>query len=595
MQKYSVNQYQVGNILGWVQSGDIAIPEIQRPFVWNSTKVRDLMDSLYKGYPIGYIIAWKNPDVRTKDGELSAGRRVLIDGQQRITSLQAAILGKKVINKEYKEVRIIISFNPLTEEFATLTPAIKKDVTWVADISEMMSREAGLLKSVGDYLEKNPDADREKIETSFTKLVEVKNKPVGFIELEAGLDIETVTEIFIRINSKGVVLSQADFAMSKIASYGEFGVNLRKLIDYFCHLAQEPHFYKHIAENDTEFARTGYLEKISWLKDDNDGLYDPSYSDVIRVAFMKEFQRGKLPDLVSLLSGRNFETRSFEELIADESFKKLEAGILRFVNEYDFKQFVMLIKATGFSNNSLITSQGALNFAYMLYLLLRDQKFDSTKLGKVVQKWFVASILTSRYASSAETRMDEDIRNIGRHGVEKVLEDIEASELSSVYWTTTLPQELVKSGVTNPQINIFFAAQVKKKDRGFLSSDILVESMIQHRGDIHHLFPYDYLKKAGYERSESNQIGNFVYAETGINIKIGNKAPKDYFREVLEQVGGGKAKYGSITTKENLDKNLRENCIPESIFEMTHENFEEFLSERRKLMAKKIETYYKSL
>lgn len=110
MQKYSVNQYLVSNLLNWVQSKEIAIPEIQRPFVWNSTNVRDLMDSLYRGYPIGYIIAWKNPDVRLKDGSISNGKKILIDGQQRITALRAAILGESIINKDYKEEKYTYRF-----------------------------------------------------------------------------------------------------------------------------------------------------------------------------------------------------------------------------------------------------------------------------------------------------------------------------------------------------------------------------------------------------------------------------------------------------------------------------------------------------
>jgi len=258
MQKYTVNQYFVSNILNWVQEKEIAIPEIQRPFVWDSTKVRDLMDSLYRGYPIGYIIAWKNPDVRLKDGTISNGKKVLIDGQQRITALRAAILGEKIITKDYKEERIYIAFHPVTEVFETLTPAIQKDKAWIQDISKLMNKEGGLFDDVNAYCDKNPDVDRHLIEKNIEKLLQVKNKQVGFIELEHSLDIETVTEIFIRINSKGVVLSQADFAMSKIASYDtedNFGVNLRKCIDYFCHLSREPQFYKHISENDEEFKK----------------------------------------------------------------------------------------------------------------------------------------------------------------------------------------------------------------------------------------------------------------------------------------------------------------------------------------------------
>lgn len=214
MQKYAVNQYAVSNILNWVESGEIAIPEIQRPFVWDSIKVRDLLDSLYRGYPIGYVIVWRNPNVRLKDGTLSEGKKVLIDGQQRITALRAAVLGEKVIDIEYKEVRINIAFNPVTEEFATLTPAIKKDVAWIPDVSAFLNKEGGKIAFINSYCEKNQIDDKEKIEINIDRLSQIRNRAIGFIELDHDLDIETVTEIFIRINSKGVVLSQADFAIT---------------------------------------------------------------------------------------------------------------------------------------------------------------------------------------------------------------------------------------------------------------------------------------------------------------------------------------------------------------------------------------------
>ena len=123
MQKYSVNQHLIETVLAWVNSGEIAIPEIQRPFVWDSSKVRDLMDSLYQGYPIGYVIAWRNPNVRLKDGSLSEGKKILIDGQQRVTALTAAILGQYVINKTYQRIKIKIAFNPISEKFEVQNPA----------------------------------------------------------------------------------------------------------------------------------------------------------------------------------------------------------------------------------------------------------------------------------------------------------------------------------------------------------------------------------------------------------------------------------------------------------------------------------------
>ena len=99
-EKYSIEQKTVENILGFVRNGEIAIPEIQRPFVWSGAQVRDLIDSLYRGYPAGYIIVWQNPDVKLKDGTLSLGKKILIDGQQRVTAIMTAIDGRSVLRDD---------------------------------------------------------------------------------------------------------------------------------------------------------------------------------------------------------------------------------------------------------------------------------------------------------------------------------------------------------------------------------------------------------------------------------------------------------------------------------------------------------------
>jgi uncharacterized protein with ParB-like and HNH nuclease domain len=156
-QKYSVNQYLIETVLAWVKSGEIAIPEIQRPFVWDASKVRDLMDSLYQGYPIGYIITWKNPNIRLKDGTKSEGKKILIDGQQRVTALTAAILGEYVINNEYKKVRIKISFHPIEQRFEVFNTAIEKDNKWIPDISQIFSQDINIIKFINQYCRNNPD------------------------------------------------------------------------------------------------------------------------------------------------------------------------------------------------------------------------------------------------------------------------------------------------------------------------------------------------------------------------------------------------------------------------------------------------------
>ena len=297
-QKYSVNQHLIETLLVWVNSKEIAIPEIQRPFVWDAAQVRDLLDSLYQGFPVGYIIVWKNPDVRLKDGSVSSGKKVLIDGQQRITALSAALLGQKVVNKEYRQIKIRIAFNPNEQRFEVSNPAIQKDKSWIPDIAPLMKGEISLLKLIHQYTNENSLIDEDRLERIITRLTGITKKQIGVIELDAELDIEAVTEIFIRINREGVPLGPADFAMSKIAANETYGGSrLRKAIDYFCHLAVAPEFYDHIEGNDREFAGSDYFKTMRWLRNENDDLYDPSYSDMLRVAFTSQFSRGKLADL----------------------------------------------------------------------------------------------------------------------------------------------------------------------------------------------------------------------------------------------------------------------------------------------------------
>tara|TARA_R100001369_G_scaffold14782_2_gene29502 strand:- start:2852 stop:4648 length:1797 start_codon:yes stop_codon:yes gene_type:complete len=595
-QKYSVNQHPIETLLSWVKSGEIAIPEIQRPFVWKRSKVRDLMDSLYKGYPIGYIISWRNHDVKLKDGSKSEGKKILIDGQQRITALRAAILDEYIVDKNYRRRKIKIAFNPQLEKFEVQSAAIRKDKAWIRSINMVFDGSVDQFDLLSNYLEQNPNCNREKVKQSITSLVKMPLRQIGLIDLAPDLDIEVVTEIFIRINSQGVVLSQADFAMSKIASNELFeGQNLRKAIDYFCHLAVAPEYFDRIKDNDLEFAKTDYFQAMTWLRNENDDLYDPSYTDMLRVSFGTEFKRAKLEDLVSLLSGRNFETRSYEQRIAEESFSKLKSGILKFMNETSFKRFVMIIKSAGFKKPWMIRSQNALNFAYLLYLSLRSKNYNPALIESYVQRWFVMSVLTGRSSGSFESQFDFDIKQIEKRDFGEYLQKVESAELGEGFWEFTLPQQMDTSVTSSPIWCVYLAAQVKFGDKGFLSKSVKVENMIDHRGDIHHIFPKDYLKKNGLTRGMYNQIANYTYMQSEINIKVGNKSPREYFSILEQQVKEGELIFGGINTTEELDANLNENCIPLFIKNSSIEDYTKFLTERRALMTEKIKKYYKSL
>src|SRR5438093_2830720 len=150
-QRYTVNQQPIETLLARIKSNDIAIPEIQRPFVWDATKVRNLLDSLFQGFPVGFLIAWRNPDVRLKDGTTASGKRILIDGQQRVTALMASLLGREVVNRDYREGRIRIAFHPGRKQFEVSNPAIAKDAAWLPDIAVTFDPRTSLFDLVSDY------------------------------------------------------------------------------------------------------------------------------------------------------------------------------------------------------------------------------------------------------------------------------------------------------------------------------------------------------------------------------------------------------------------------------------------------------------
>lgn len=602
-QNYEIEKHTVDTVLSWIKTKEVVIPEIQRPFVWKATQVRDLIDSLYRGFPVGYLIVSRSHEMRLKDGTMSKGQRILIDGQQRVTALMAAILGRSVLNNEYQEKNIRIAYNPFADEsdviFEVQDQSHLKSKKWIEDISIFFDDDFDDYEFIETYCRNNPDMDFRTLNKKIKRIVDIKTKDLGIIEISAELDIDTVTDIFIRINSKGAVLSQADFAMSKIAADEKFGGNLlRKAIDYFCHIAIDPSFYDTLAKNDPQFCSSELGREMAWLRHDTDSIYDPSYDDMLRVSFLHMFSRGKLKDLVSLLSGRDFETRDYKEEIAEDSFNKLTEGIKHFMHQYYFEQFVLAVKSAGFISNKLISSQNVLDFAYVVFLKLAlSGEVSKTEIKRYTAKWLVMSILTSRYSSSPESRMDLDIRNINDKGVVKCLEEIEQAELSDAFWEFGLPQKLDTPNSASPALSTYFAAQIVGGDKGLFSATSTVRDLYG-ASDVHHIFPKAYLQKTGVlnNRTIYNQVANYVFLDTPINIVIGEKAPNVYFKDAFESTRNTNTVFGYPMTEEGLKENLLENCIPIEIEEWTYEDYQQkFLVERRKMMAEKIKNYYKKL
>ena len=606
-EKFTNTSLTIKALLGLIEAKDIAIPEIQRPFVWKKSQVRDLIDSLFKGFPTGYIILWKNPNVKLKDGTVSSGKKVIIDGQQRITALMASVAGLKVFNSDFKEEPVKIAFNPFAaleylngdpeaEIFAVQTPAHTKSKHWIPDISEIFSPKFSSWTFIPQYVESNPQMDGNDLQKVLNMLRGIETTQIGVIELSEKLDIDVVTDIFIRINSKGTPLSQGDFVMSKMAADEKHNGNtLRKIIDYFSHLSAVPTFFETIKNNDISFVNTPYLQKLAWLADDKETVYDPGCDDVIRVAFMHKLKRAKLANLVQLLTGRDFETREFKEEIVEETFNKMFEGVENVISQHNFTQFMLAIKSAGFISSKLVNSNMALDFAYTIHLLLKESDVPVAERKRIVQKWYVLSVLTGRYSSSPESAFARDIRQISEIGVIAMLKSIEDAILSENFWNVAVPQNLAMTSTNNPTYLVYLAAQVYFNDISLLSQNITVRELILLGGDVHHVFPKKYLIDNHFSKNQYNQDANYAYLDRPVNESIGKKSPQQYFNEALNQCITKEAICGSIIDRDQLFANLKMNCIPSDIFDMDFSKYDPFLEERRKLMASKIRKYYASL
>lgn len=586
VKNYHVDNVTIEEILGWIKQGKIGLPEMQRPFVWSTAKVRDLIDSLYNGYPIGYIVTWQNPAVRLKNDSSSNNKEIIIDGQQRLTALKAALSGEKVVSQQYITKRIKISFKPSTGEFNTLNSAIEKDPLWINDISDIFKSDFNSYSYVTDNAKKLGMAP-EDLGATLQKLLAIRQSEIGDIKLGYNLSIGAVTDIFNRINSKGVSLSSADLAMSRLsADTVHGGNNLRKQIEYFVQLLNDPNLLENIVKFDSDFANTKEFGQIKWIASEVNPIYKPRYADILHLILATSFKRGKLSDMVSLISGRDFEARNYSEEGMKANYEKMQAGATLVFNKSNFQRYLMILRDMGMRNSGKLglVGHGVFNFGYILFLYLhRITNLSQEKIASYLKRWIIMSALTGRYSGSSETITESDLKMISRDANPiNVLDEILDREMNDSFWNGTLPNMLRVQSTQASSWRIFQMSQIYGKDTAWLAKDTSTETVMLEEGNIHHIFPQAYLRKNGFSKGDINQIANYVWVTQPKNLEISDKAPKDYLSDenIIEFMS---------------ETNNRENAIPEEIVEYDFHNYSDFLNQRRHLMAKKMREFYENM
>ena len=572
--------YDLNALIKFIELGDIGLPDIQRPFVWKNAKVRDLFDSMYKGYPVGYLLLWQNgltadersigTDIKQKPPKL-----VIVDGQQRLTSLYAVFKGISVFRENYESEKICIAFNPLEEKFEVADAAIQRDVAYIPDISKLWNKDSDIFEFVDEYLLKlgtSRDYSKEeekKIKKSVTKLYSLSSFPFTTLELSANISEENVSDVFIRINSKGTPLNQSDFILTLMSVFWEDG---RKELESFCRASR-----KQLKNKPSPF--NYYIE--------------PDPAQLLRVIVGVAFKRARLHYVYLILRGKDLETEKFSNELRTEQFDILKKAQERVLNLQYWHDFMNCVRQAGFRSGKTISSQNNLLFSYILYLIGRTEyQIDEFRLRNVITRWFFMSSLTGRFTGSPESAMEFDLarfRNL--EDGDKYLEILEHEcdiTLTNDFWNLSLPNDLATSSSRSPSLFAYYAALVLL-DASVLFSKSKVSALLDpsihgYRSSIerHHLFPKDYLKTnkiIGIR--ETNQIANYALVEWGDNVKISNQSPVEYLSKLKDRF-----------RKDELSQMYYWHALPEN-WECL--NYYEFLEKRRDLMAKVIKEGYQTL
>lgn len=579
---------KVDDLLSDVKNGKVGLPDLQRSFVWKDSKARDLLDSMLKGYPIGYIMLWQSPDdyetvshIGTNDKTYKQPDYLVIDGQQRLTALLASIYGIPVKDKNYDERTIRISFNPLTREFAVWTEAYQRNTEWISEISAAFQADKEhnvtnfrkqFIKDCNAGRERNgkdllSDDDEQNIETNINDLLNLLIYTLPTLRINSKAGEEDVAEVFVRVNSGGQKLTEKNFIETLLAVYDN---DVHDKIDKFCADSR-------IAKDGTSY---NFILKV-----------DPSH--LIRMAVAVGFRRARLRYAYMLMRGKDLDTGRVTDVEREKNLSKFKSALDQVTNLNNWHAFMGLFADAGYVNGSIVASSNAVVFSYVLYLIGKyDYEVPPVVLQKIIRKWIFMSTITLFYTSSTESEVEKqfaDLRTV-KTADEYVsyLEGVISARFSEDYFNITLPSALMSAAATSPAWFGYIAALNVLGTPMLFSTTTLAAKLLPGSSgskkaiDKHHIFPKHYLAEIGYTSDrERNQIANFTYLDYSTNINIGDKSPEEYVPEYRLKLG-----------EDGYRKTCKENALPDG-FE--HMSYPDFLEQRRKLMAGIVRKAYRKL
>lgn len=565
--------YSLSKLIDSIEMGEIGLPEIQRPFIWPNAKVRDLFDSMYRGFPVGFLLFWANG---TGGGHKQIGANpkqkvphlLIVDGQQRLTSLYAVMKGFAVVRENYQSEQIYIAFSPLTEKFEVTDATTRKNPEYIPDISLIWSEKTDIFELADEYLarlrqSREVSSDEQKaIRKAINNLDNIQNYPFTALEVSSAANEEQVADIFVRVNSKGTPLNQADFILTLMSVFWDEG---RAELEQFCRQARAPSLGKPSPFN-------YYIQ--------------PNPDHLLRVSVGLGFHRARLNYVYMILRGKDLDTEEYSEERRIEQFAILKEAQTKVLDLQNWHDFMKALQRAGYTGQQMISSQTALLYTYIFYLIGKFEfKVDSYILRDVIARWFFMAALTARYTGSFESVMEQDLarlRDVHSAGdFIALLDHLIQDTFTEDYWNISLPNELATSASRGPSMFAYYAA-LNLLDARVLFSPMKVKELLdpaikakKSATERHHLFPKAYLAKLGItEIRDTNQIANFALVEWDDNIEISDQPPSTYY-----------PKYARRLKAKEHGEMLYWHALPDGWENMA---YNDFLEERRKMIAQVI-------
>lgn len=574
-------QRSIASLMSDIEREVIALPDLQRPFVWEDTKVRELLDSLFVGFPVGTLVFWhtsNDKDARSLGAERSGLRAttLVIDGQQRLTSLYAVMRGIDVVGKDGAMRKITIAFRPRDGRFEVADAAIRNDPEFLPNMTELWDGRRltsqirrDLINALRDKGRTVDDKYEDAVDSNLGRAPAITDYRFPTVDIrktattqdEEATD-EDVAEIFVRINNQGTRLGQADFVLTLLSVYhGE----LRDQIE----------------------ERSRAMSQGTVVGIDTQQL--------LRAVCGVAFGRARMSAIYRYLRGVDPTTGEADASERMKRLDQLDHAAKQCMETTPWRDYLLRVQHAGFVSQALVASKNAIVNGYAFYIRGRKAGVPKSKLDEIIARWVFGTLLTARYSTASETVFEQDLARVARlepddaDGFVRALDGAMGETLTGD-WTLSLVSALETEKARAPAALAFRAAQVVLGTRA-LFSDQFLRNLLDPPADgaraateAHHLFPTKWLHSRGIrERRFVNQVANLADVGWHENNVISGRGPAEYVPRLREKLAIHDDRWGRLCA---------EHALPLGWESM---EYTEFLRERRRRMADIIRVAFRQL